>query len=247
MNRKTFMAAIAVSLLLFFLAIAAYPIYAQTPTPTPNYSDYIPTPTVPEFTVNFEQSEYNVTVTDPFTGVNTTQQVNNNSIEFTIRNQPFTPYNYSFGNGIGQFTSRSTSLWYDIQYKGHYSQDWTDLSNMNTQSSSSDYTVISVPQVPNQIAYPEGGMADFRVIAVAGGEFPNPGDPLTTTSISKNSSWSPIQTITIPATLPTPSLSPTPTPTAIYFPQWIPYAIIALVVVLGASALVYFKKRTNAK
>jgi hypothetical protein len=47
-------------------------------------------------------------------------------------------------------------------------------NQLNTQSNSSDDTVISVPLSPtlNPIAYPEGGMADFRVRAMAGGEFP---------------------------------------------------------------------------
>jgi hypothetical protein len=200
--------AVIASLLLFFLAIGISPIYAQTPTQTPNYSDYVPTPNVPEFTMTFLQSEYNVTVTDPYTGVNTTQQVNNNSIEITIRNQPFSPYTYLFSyRGIS--SSTVTSLWYNIQAKGHYSQDWADVagtiypSPSSTQSNLSDYTVISAP---NPIAYPEGGLVDFRVRAMAGGWFPD-ANYFARYLVSKNSSWSPTQTITIPATLPTPSPS----------------------------------------
>jgi hypothetical protein len=186
---------------------------------TPNYSDYIPTPAIPQFTLRFVQSSYNEIVTDPYTGVNTTQQVNNSTIEIIIRNQPFTSYNYGW-QYKNEVVNRSTSLWYNVQAKGHYSKGWTEIylnntvtyypSQINTQSNSSDYTTISL--LESETNYPAGGQVDFRVRAMAGGFFP----PvlysminLPLNFISKNSSWSPTQTITIPAS----SVSPNPTST----------------------------------
>jgi hypothetical protein len=204
--------------------------FAQTGQ-TPNYSDYIPTPTVPEFTLNFVQSAYNKTVTDPYTGI--TYQVNNNTIEVTIKNQPFSPYNYSW-TYRDTTVNRSTSLGYDVQAKGHYSQNWTEVyvsGYYPTQSNSSDYTVLSLPQGPsvvyqsqgseiidptfpsgNQI--PSGSQLDFRVRAIIGGWFPpvlNSYINLPLNFISENSSWSTPQTITIPASSASGSPSPTPT------------------------------------
>ena len=92
---------------------------------SPNYSDYIPTPTVPEFTLNLVLSEYNKTIIDPGTGIKTT--VNNSTIEVIVKNQPFSPYNYSwtFLGYRNTVENGSTSLGYDVQAKEHYSQNWT--------------------------------------------------------------------------------------------------------------------------
>ena len=182
---------------------------------TPNYLDYIPTPSVPEFSLNFVQSSYNQIVTDPYTGTQTTHQVDNSTIEIIIRNQPFTPYDYGW-TIKGQVVNRSTSLWYDVQTKGHYVHDWSGLyfytsvpTDANTQSNFSNYTTITIEQ--SLANYPANGKVDFRVRAMAGGYFP----PVLSSMInlglnfiSKNSSWSDAQTVTIPAT----SISPTATP-----------------------------------
>jgi hypothetical protein len=239
---------------------------------TPNYSDYIPTPTVPEFTLNLVQSAYNKTVIDPGTGIKTT--VNNSTIEVIIKNQPFSPYNYSwtFLGYRNSTVNKSTSLGYDVQAKTHYSQNWTEVyfsGNYPAQSNSSDYTVLSLPLGPsvvyqsdgdelitpiypsgNQI--PSGDQLDFRVRAIIGGYFP----PVVSSYvnfplnfISKNSSWSSPQTITIPAS----SSSPTPTSTS---PQernpphlepldYLPIIIAILTVIIVLSALLYRRHRKN--
>ncbi len=221
---------------------------------TPNYSDYIPTPTVPQFTLNFVQSAYNKIVTDPYTGVNTTQQVNNSTIEVIIKNQPFSPYYYSW-TYMSSTVNRSTSLWYDVQAKGHYSQDWTEVYLTNyypAQSNSSDYTTLSLPQnltsgqqVDSVIIlpayYPAGGQVDFRVRAIIGGYFPpvlSSDTDLALNFISKNSSWSNTQTITIPASSATASPSPTPT-----VPE-LTYCILSIAVIFGTitSIALVFKK-----
>jgi hypothetical protein len=241
------------------------PVNAQT-SQTPNYSDYIPTPNVPEFTLNLVQSAYNKTVIDPGTGIKTT--VNNSTIEVIVKNQPFFPYNYSwtFLGYRNTVENGSTSLGYDVQAKEHYSQNWTEIyvsGNYPTQSNSSDYTVLSLPLGPsvvyqsdgdelitpiypsgNQI--PSGSQFDFRVRAVIGGWFP----PVISSYvnfplnfISKNSSWSSPQTITIPAS----SNSPTPTSTP---PQernpphlepidYLRLILVILTVIIVLSGLIY--------
>jgi hypothetical protein len=233
------------------------PASAQTGQ-TPNYSDYIPTPSVPEFNLSFVQSFYTKMVTDPGTGI--TYQVNNNTIEIIIRNQPFSPYNYSWTYRNTTVNS-STSLGYDVQAKRHYSQNWTEVyvsGSYPTQSNSSDYTVLSLPQGPSVVyqsdgfelttpTYPSGNQIpsasqlDFRVRAIIGGWFP----PvlysyinLPLNYISKNGSWSNTQTITIPAS--SASGSPSPSPTV---PEFQVLTIpLPLIMTAAAGLLVYFKK-----
>jgi hypothetical protein len=58
---------------------------------------------------------------------------------------------------------------------------------------------------------------------------------------------------TTPSPTPTPSptvqptLEPSPTPTTNYYSDWVPYAIVAVAVALGASVLVFFKKRKKQR
>ncbi len=57
-----------------------------------------------------------MTTSDPFTGVNSTQQIDNSTIQLTIKNQPFT----------SSIDNTSYYLYYDIRTKSHFNQDWTD-------------------------------------------------------------------------------------------------------------------------
>ena len=225
---------------------------------TPNYSDYIPTPEVPQFTLRFVQSVYDEIVTNPYTGAKTTQQVNNSTIEIIIKNQPFTPYNYGW-QYMGEVVNSSTSLWYNVQFKGNYSQNWTDLYFTNrypTQSNSSDYTILDVPQNAsgttsefstvwtNPTSFPAGGEIDFEIQAIIGGWFP----PVLYSSynlplnfIAKNSNWSSAQTITIPSS----SVLPTSTPTV---PELSWLAIVPLLLsVFSVAVIVRHRKTANLK
>ncbi len=222
MDRKSKSFAIILIFLMTFSSLSLLMVgsaSAQTGQ-TPNYSDYIPIPTTPEFTLNLVLSAYNKTVIDPGTGIKTT--VNNSTIEVIIKNQQFSPYNYSwtFLGYRNTVENGSTSLGYDVQAKTHFSQNWTDVyfsGNYPSQSNSSDYTVLSLPQGPsvviqfkggeiidptypsgNQI--PSGSQLDFRVRAIISGWFPpvqNSDINFPLNFISKNSSWSNTQTITI--------------------------------------------------
>ena len=237
------------SVLILIMAISSLTLLTVKPAnaqdgQTPNYPDYIPTPSVPEFSLKFVQSSYNQIVTDPYTGTQTTQQVDNSTIEIIIRNQPFTPYDYGW-TIKGQVVNRSTSLWYDVQTKGHYAHDWSGLyfytsvpTDANTQSNSSDYTTITIEQ--SLANYPANGTVDFRVRAMAGGYFP----PVLSSMInlglnfiSKNSSWSDAQTVTIPAT----SISPSPTSTpAVPELSWL---VIGPLLLSVFSVVVMFRHR----
>ena len=229
----------------------------QTPN-TSNWSDYIPTPEIPQFTVNFVYSTYNKTMTDPKTGVVTTQQVNNSTIDIIIKNQPFAPYNYSYVSYLSSpiaTVNTSTLLRYDVQVRGHYppdwgySEDWKDVYVppreyapwLLPEQSTSDYTLLTLPQ--NQ-SYQAGMQFDFRVSAIIGSWFPPP--PNSTLQFffgayySKNSSWSEIQTITIP----TNSNVPSPTPTVPEFSTWI---ILPLFATMIALSTMFVRKRILKK
>jgi hypothetical protein len=79
-------------------------------------------PSAPEFTVKYVDYSYDIPPTysiDQYTGksviTNDGKHVDNRSVEFTIKNQPFTPYNDSRGNNI--------YLYYNFRYKGPYGID----------------------------------------------------------------------------------------------------------------------------
>jgi hypothetical protein len=158
----------------------------------------IPKPSVPEFTLKI---------------------VAHQSIEVTIKNQPFTSFS---ANGS------TVSLSYQIQIKVHYAVDsqWQYYSFDNTitpaqagwylSPSNSEYTVISVPS-----DYESGGQLDFRVRALIGYtdemRLGQTGDMLF--FHGETSDWSNTQTITIGEATnsntpnPNPSSNPTANPT----------------------------------
>jgi hypothetical protein len=74
-------------------------------------------PSVPEFTLKFEAQPYDLPPTygiDSYTGKNVTiaegGHVENKSIVVTIKNQP-----------------SSGDLYYNVRYKGHFEESWTEL------------------------------------------------------------------------------------------------------------------------
>lgn len=99
------------------------------------------TPSVPEFSLKVVAHPFDVaptTTIDPYTGESITTNYGyhdeNKSIEVTIKNQPFTSTLDASGN--------YTSLYYNVRYKGHYTNEWTLYGFHNV--SNSDYTVISI-------------------------------------------------------------------------------------------------------
>jgi hypothetical protein len=123
------------------------------------FAQSIPKPFVPEFTVKFVNASYNVTTTNPYTGLDETKQTSNNSIEITINNQPF---DYS-----------NNQIYYNIRAKPHYADNWTEIYPLQNRTSAyngdgtfsfaeyispdsptqskSSYTIVTFPVVPTEL------------------------------------------------------------------------------------------------
>ena len=173
----------------------------ESPSDTSTDSEIISQkPPVPEFTVELVAYPYDVapvttTKIDQYTGEKTVKttpgyRVENRSIEITIKNQPFTPYVDSDGN--------ETNLCYNVRAKGHFGDEWEELSSNQIQSSS-EYTVLSL-----SADYPNGGQIDFQVEAVLGhfytAFFPPTSViafPYEAFKVDETSGWSSTQTLTI--------------------------------------------------
>jgi len=126
-------------------------------------------PLVPEFTVTLIDNSYDVpssttTVTDPFTGKETTttrpgRHVVDRTIEVTIKNQPFTSYTNASGHKI--------DLYYIIEMKGHYSENWGRFtSNMFAAPFCKQYGSDDVVKQVSANDYEDGSQLEFRVKAV---------------------------------------------------------------------------------
>lgn len=173
----------------------------------------IPEPSVPEFTVTYEDHTYYVPPTygvDQYTGKNVTIQgdyfADNKSIILRIENQKFT----SSVNGTSYY------LFYNVRVKGHFGEDWTELysgdlpDNLLNESTSS-HTTLSIPTG----RYPYGAQIDVQVKAYIGhysqvyvppqGSFwaTKPGGYITELAIDGTSGWSGTQTLTLSTPLPT--------------------------------------------
>ena len=254
-------------LLLFILVIPSLSLVK------PTNAQSIPKPSVPEFTVKYVDYSYDVPATygiDQYTDQNITTQagyhVDNRSIEFTIKNQPFTPYNDSSGHTIG--------LYYNFRYKGNYTNTWTYYpENANGQSvlhysalgmeeeiypptyqaSNSDYTTILLrlirlgPPVGSQ-EIPNGATLQFQLQALVGYFMANDYGYFILTGNS--SDWSSTQTVTIGETSTSPNptqsstntISPTPTPTVLEL-SWL--AILPLLIATPLIILILLKKKRS--
>ncbi len=215
------------------LLLIAEPIDAQT----------IPKPSVPEFTLTFVSHPYDVpttttTTVDPYTGEKTVTthpgyHVDNKSLEIQITNQPFTPY-YDGETRI--------ELYYNISYKGHYEDKWeyywADKYGGFFSQSSSDYTIITFPRLP------EKGEVDFRVQAQIGyfGSYVTYPQGVAYSFGGQVSGWSNTQKLTLPEAPNTGT--PTPSPTV---PEFSFMAILALLVVLPLIIVSLVKKRNWLK
>jgi hypothetical protein len=129
-----------------------------------------PKPSVPEFTINFVPSSYGVTTTDPYTGQTTTKQYENDTMQLIITNQPI--QQSAVENG-------SISLYYNVQTKGHYSNDWTSeysfpaWASPNSDSLEGNYSGVLPTQSNSQNTilsfpahYQSGDRIDFQVEAL---------------------------------------------------------------------------------
>jgi hypothetical protein len=224
-------------------------------------------PSVPEFTLKYIDLSYDVPPTtsssiDPYTGKITTTtipgyHVENKTIQAVIK------------NNLG-------ASYYNFRYKGHYTDKWNyypfspsssgyslpDTFSVPYQASTSSCTVAALPSYFFQ-SIPAGGQVDFQVQALFGnfdaipyGHIIDVGGPTYDFYFKGTTSgWSNTQTITIgistptatPNTSPSPSTEPTPNSNSEPFPTTLVIATIALLAVIGAGLLVYFKKRNHAR
>lgn len=202
------------------------------------YVEYsITKPSTPEFSVQLVSHPYDVppkttTTVDQYTGKETSYtqpgyRVENKSIEITIKNQPFTPYNLTTHTVISKetgepYTYNQTStinLFYNINVKGHYGSEWQTVggkaSYPNGPESNvqidSKYTVISIKTDD----YPNDAVLDFRVQAAVG-HYVAYGRNIVIFGYDfygQESDWSSIQQLTL-GTPQTPTPVPTVSPTA---------------------------------
>ncbi len=167
------------------------------------------------------------------------------AIELAIKNQPFESY---INNG------QTISLYYNAHFKLHNSDSWTAMyycGDIFPTHSSSDYIKLDYPlqlisssgssyyllkekagnyYILSQISFND--QIDFRVQAMEG--------YLTSASFTgQTSSWSNIQSITIPGASTSPN--PTSTPTIPEFPS----AAIVVLAVAIVGMLVFKKKERN--
>ena len=168
-------------------------------------------PSVPEFTVKYVDNSYDVPPTygvDQYTGEKVVTEggyhVDNRTVEFTIKNQPFNPYVDASGNNI--------SLYYYFRYKGPYGDDWSyypDTSHTygyyvglfpDTSASNSEYTVIGVNFPTLEI--PIDSEVEFQVQSIMG--YVDKGSSISMFAggymgfTGERSGWSETQTIIIP-------------------------------------------------
>ncbi len=217
---------------------------AQTATPTPT----IPMPSVPQFTIKYVNSSYEVPASstiNQFTGQEVTSpsyHVENSSIVITILNQPFTPYIIdNYGNRV--------NLLYNVRMKGQFTDVWTNLYNNledHPLSSGSEYTVLTFPvnsNASNSLTIPIGSQVDFQVQAMIGyGQvFEGFGTPLI--FHGNTSGWSDTQTVTIPAS--STSASPSPTPTSTPAVPELSWLVIVPLFLSMLSVAVIIRHRKN--
>lgn len=186
------------------------------PVIEPSNAQSVSTPSTPEFSVAYTNSSYYIPLTynssiDPYTGqkITTTQggyYIQNQTINVTIKNQPFTSTTID-GN--------KTHLYYQIRWKGNF-ENWTDhyINGANwysdqpnfydnlqygIQASNSIFTVVSWN--PSIIGIPDGGTVDFEVKAQVGYTYLQYGNhahimPIGTTyQFITESDWSNTQTL----------------------------------------------------
>lgn len=106
----------------------------------------IPTPQVPEFTIQITDRSYDVpptttTTTDPYTGKKTQTttrgyRVENKTVDLIIKNSQFKMYSDGNGNVV--------QMYYLVRSKGHFTDEWISFTLCDGyQPSNTEYTTIT--------------------------------------------------------------------------------------------------------
>jgi hypothetical protein len=242
-NKKSPLSAFLTAILIAGLALASATRFGtvQASTDVGDTSK----PSVPDFTVRYVDLSYDVPPTygtDQFTGETVITQegyhVDNQSVAFRIKNQPFTSYNDSSGNII--------ALYYNFRFKGHFTEEWQYYpfsdggtgtrrysamfyvlidSSPKLAASDSEFTEIflDLPLLFLAGSPPVGSQVDFQVQALTG-HIDYEGDGYYSYT-GQRSDWSSTQTITVgegQTPTPSPATTPTPAPAATSSPSPIP-------------------------
>jgi heme/copper-type cytochrome/quinol oxidase subunit 2 len=223
----------------------------------PAYSQTIPQPSVPEFTIKIAEHSYDVPPTygiDQFTGQNITIQ---EGTHYQWKTLDFTIVNQKGPNGY--------SLYYNIRYKGQYTTNWTELFHAGTYivAQSGQYSTVSFllsGSYPSSIfgdiyrlIIPADAPVDFQVEALIGTttrgsiQFGS-GDTFS----GESSGWSNTHTLNVSDGSTTtnsgitPSSSPNSQQTGNFDWEQIVIILLVITVVVLAFALVLSHRR-NAK
>jgi len=215
-SRTLFLAAVFLAAMLVSSSLTVLNVHAQSSMPSLS---------VPNFTVKLVNNSYFVQPiygTDPYTGQSVVTSaghyVENESIEVIIQNQPFVPY--STDNGINW----TINLYFVVQTKGHFSDDWTGQAFPDSASQIEDYTSQYTTVLEYSNSIPSAGEIDFQVQAFIGYYYRqyNPELPNLCQEFMPNyvfngtaSGWSNTQTITIGARTPVATITPSMSPSAV--------------------------------
>jgi hypothetical protein len=186
-----------------------------------------PQPSTPEFTVKLVTHTVEIpatTSTDQFTGQTTTTPATHSeyqTIDITIKNQPFTPYNDE------NASDNRVNLLYNIRYKGPHTEEWTTLYGDDSypiENYTAQYTVVSLAL---RLEDNTGGLrtlnipantsavAEFQVKAMIGYLHRVPVMFSGFHFEGETSDWSGTQAVSIDgANVQTPTVAPTQAPTA---------------------------------
>ena len=121
-------------------------------------------PSVPEFTVKQVDHSHTLpatttSTTDSYTGKTTTttipsQYIKNFTLDITIKNQAFPT----------TINGNASILYYNVQTKGHFGGNWTQVFTKSQAQSNSEFTFLSIPAS----GYPVSGEIDVQVEAAIG-------------------------------------------------------------------------------
>ena len=224
-------------------------IFSQTPSPTPTASSSptLPTPTPSPIPLSSEEPTEQIPIPTPYVPEFTVEQKDNNTIEIIIKNQPFdwnNTYQYSFFYNVRtRINDGNWSDLYNIE-DGYPLQSHSDYTALVYSSLDNDkFVQISPSPDPYEswIYAPYNAKLDVQVQAYIGYRERGPFQlPWPYVFNGESSGWTETQTLTI-GELQTPTPSPEPTPelaTTIF-------GVVIIAVVLGAALglLVYLIKR----
>lgn len=254
---------------LLLIAIAVSGLIGPTNFDIVQAESSTPKPSVPEFTLKFVDNSYDVPPAygiDPYTGKNVITMkgyhVQNKTIVLTVENQPH--------------VINDNVLYYNVRWKGHFSNSWIYYPREYLLSSISDYTIMVFGFFGNNdtkgyytmanLDIPSGGQVDFQVQAFRGYSTTIEGTPgplsnrptYQTTYTGVTSGWSNTQTIIVGESGSTepPNASPSQNPTAPLNQSntqsglgWVEvglFAVAGIIIALLIVNIVYMKRRRMA-